>query len=156
MSDLPDIKLIIDEAFEKLTVIIKNRENNEDVEGVINAIQSYANNQKPMIQAYFKGSVVMLPQRKIFRIYIVNRKILIQTSERLYEVRKNLRDLEELLDSESFIRISQSEILNIKRVKNFDFSSTGTIEVELENGEKTYVSRRRVKEIKAALSKAVI
>jgi len=98
----------------------------------------------------------MLPQRKIFRIYIVNRKILIQTSERLYEVRKNLRDLEELLDSESFIRISQSEILNIKRVKNFDFSSTGTIEVELENGEKTYVSRRRVKEIKAALSKAVI
>jgi len=156
MSDLPDIKLIIDEAFEKLTVIIKNRENNEDVEGVINAIQSYANNQKPMIQAYFKGSVVMLPQRKIFRIYIVNRKILIQTSERLYEVRKNLRDLEEMLDSESFIRISQSEILNIKRVKNFDFSSTGTIEVELENGEKTYVSRRRVKEIKAALSKAVI
>jgi DNA-binding LytR/AlgR family response regulator len=156
MSDLPDIKLIIDEAFEKLTVIIKNRENNEDVEGVINAIQSYANNQKPMIQAYFKGSVVMLPQRKIFRIYIVNRKILIQTSERLYEVRKNLRDLEEMLDPESFIRISQSEILNIKRVKNFDFSSTGTIEVELENGEKTYVSRRRVKEIKAALSKAVI
>ena len=156
MSDLPDIKLIIDEAFEKLTVIIKNRENNEDVEGVINAIQTYANNQKPMIQAYFKGSVVMLPQRKIFRIYIVNRKILIQTSERLYEVRKNLRDLEEMLDSESFIRISQSEILNIKRVKNFDFSSTGTIEVELENGEKTYVSRRRVKEIKAALSKAVI
>ena len=156
MSDLPDIKLIIDEAFEKLTVIIKNRENNEDVEGVINAIQSYANNQKPMIQAYFKGSVVMLPQRKIFRIYIVNRKILIQTSERLYEVRKNLRDLEEMLDSESFIRISQSEILNIKRVKNFDFSSTGTIEVELENGDKTYVSRRRVKEIKAALSKAVI
>ena len=156
MSDLPDIKLIIDEAFEKLTVIIKNRENNEDVEGVINAIQTYANNQKPMIQAYFKGSVVMLPQRKIFRIYIVNRKILIQTSERLYEVRKNLRDLEEMLDSESFIRISQSEILNIKRVKNFDFSSTGTIEVELENGEKTYVSRRRVKGIKAALSKAVI
>lgn len=156
MSDLPDIKLIIDEAFERLTVIIKNRENNEDVEGVINAIQTYANNQKPMIQAYFKGSVVMLPQRKIFRIYIVNRKILIQTSERLYEVRKNLRDLEEMLDPESFIRISQSEILNIKRVKNFDFSSTGTIEVELENGDKTYVSRRRVKEIKAALSKAVI
>ncbi|MBE6002894.1 MAG: LytTR family transcriptional regulator [Lachnospiraceae bacterium] len=156
MSDLPDIKLIIDEAFERLTVIIKNRENNEEVEGVINAIQTYANNQKPMIQAYFKGSVVMLPQRKIFRIYIVNRKILIQTSERLYEVRKNLRDLEEMLDPESFIRISQSEILNIKRVKNFDFSSTGTIEVELENGDKTYVSRRRVKEIKAALSKAVI
>ena len=156
MSDLPDIKLIIDEAFERLTVIIKNRENNEEVEGVINAIQTYANNQKPMIQAYFKGSVVMLPQRKIFRIYIVNRKILIQTSERLYEVRKNLRDLEELLDPESFIRISQSEILNIKRVKNFDFSSTGTIEVELENGDKTYVSRRRVKEIKAALSKAFI
>lgn len=154
MSDLPVIKLIIDEAIEKLTVIIKNREKNDDVEGVINAIQTYADKKQPMIQAYFKGSVVMLPQRQIFRVYIVNRKIMIQTSERLYEVRKNLRDLEEVLDQESFIRISQSEILNIKRVKNFDFSSTGTIGVELENGEKTYVSRRRVKEIKAVLSKA--
>lgn len=154
MSDLPVIKLIIDEAIEKLTVIIKNRERNDDVEGVINAIQTYADKKQPMIQAYFKGSVVMLPQRQIFRVYIVNRKIMIQTSERLYEVRKNLRDLEEVLDQESFIRISQSEILNIKRVKNFDFSSTGTIGVELENGEKTYVSRRRVKEIKAVLSKA--
>ncbi len=154
MSDLPVIKLIIDEAIETLTVIIKNRERNDDVEGVINAIQTYADKKQPMIQAYFKGSVVMLPQRQIFRVYIVNRKIMIQTSERLYEVRKNLRDLEEVLDQESFIRISQSEILNIKRVKNFDFSSTGTIGVELENGEKTYVSRRRVKEIKAVLSKA--
>ncbi len=154
MSDLPVIKLIIDEAIEKLTVIIKNREKNDDVEGVINAIQTYADKKQPMIQAYFKGSVVMLPQRQIFRVYIVNRKIMIQTSERLYEVRKNLRDLEEVLDQESFIRISQSEILNIKRVKKFDFSSTGTIGVELENGEKTYVSRRRVKEIKAVLSKA--
>lgn len=154
MSDLPVIKLIIDEAIEKLTVIIKNREKNDDVEGVINAIQTYADKKQPMIQAYFKGSVVMLPQRQIFRVYIVNRKIMIQTSESLYEVRKNLRDLEEVLDQESFIRISQSEILNIKRVKNFDFSSTGTIGVELENGEKTYVSRRRVKEIKAVLSKA--
>ena len=154
MSDLPVIKLIIDEAIETLTVIIKNRERNDDVEGVINAIQTYADKKQPMIQAYFKGSVVMLPQRQIFRVYIVNRKIMIQTSESLYEVRKNLRDLEEVLDQESFIRISQSEILNIKRVKNFDFSSTGTIGVELENGEKTYVSRRRVKEIKAVLSKA--
>ena len=154
MSDLPVIKLIIDEAIETLTVIIKNRERNDDVEGVINAIQTYADKKQPMIQAYFKGSVVMLPQRQIFRVYIVNRKIMIQTSERLYEVRKNLRDLEEVLDQESFIRIFQSEILNIKRVKNFDFSSTGTIGVELENGEKTYVSRRRVKEIKAVLSKA--
>ena len=155
MSDLPIIKFIIDETCEKPTVIIKNHEQNEEIEGIINAIQAYANKKHPLIQAYFKGSVVMLPQRQIFRIYIINRKVLVRTSEREYEVRKNLRDLEEILDRESFIRISQSEIINMKKIKNYDLSSTGTIGVEIENGDTTYVSRRKVKEIKAILGNII-
>jgi len=153
MSDLLDIKLIIDKACEKLTVTIRNNERNDDVEGVIAAIEAYANKKVPMVPAYFKDSVVMLPQGQIFRLYISNRKVMVQTSGRVYEVRKTLRELEAVLDPDRFVRISQSEIINIRKVKSFDFSAAGTIGVEMENGESTWVARRRIRDVKSALMK---
>ena len=153
MSDLLDIKLIIDKDCKKLNVVITNNERNDDVEGVISAIQAYANKKIPMVPAYFKDSVVMLPQRQIFRIFITNRRVVIETAQRTYEVKKTLRELEEMLDKDRFVRISQSEILNLRKVKSFDFSAVGTIGVELENGESTWVARRRVRDVKRALAR---
>ena len=152
MSDLVDIKLIIDKEWPKLTVFIKNNERNEDVEGIIAAVQSYSEKKVPMIAAYFKGSLVMLPQRKIIRFFVDNRKVMVQTSERTYETKKPLYEIEEVLDKKRFVRISQSETINIRRVKNFDFSAAGTIGVELENGESTWVARRRMKDVRALLA----
>ncbi|MCR5403939.1 MAG: LytTR family transcriptional regulator [Butyrivibrio sp.] len=153
MSDLLDIKLIIDKDCKKLNVVITNNERNDDVEGVISAIQEYANKKIPMIPAYFKDSMVMLPQRQICRIFIINRRVVVETAQRTYEVKKNLRELEEMLDKDRFVRISQSEILNLRKVKSFDFSAAGTIGVELENGESTWVARRRVRDVKQALAR---
>lgn len=152
MSDLVDIKLIIDKDWPKLTVYIKGNERNEDVEGIIAAVQAYSEKKVPMIQAYFKGCLVMLPQRKIIRFYVDNRKVMAQTAERVYETKKALYEIEEILDKKKFVRISQSENINIRRVKNFDFSVTGTIGLELENGDITWVSRRRIKDVRALLA----
>ncbi|MBQ7563628.1 MAG: LytTR family transcriptional regulator DNA-binding domain-containing protein [Lachnospiraceae bacterium] len=151
MSDLLDIKLIIDKNWPKLTVYIKNKERNEDVEGIIEAVQSYSSKKLPMIAAYFRESLVMLPQSGIIRMFVSNRRVLVQTSDRLYEVRKPLYEVENMLDKSRFVRISQSETINIRKVKSFDFSSAGTIGVELDNGETTWVARRRVKDVKEIL-----
>ena len=86
MSDLLDIKLNIDKDCKKLTVLITNNERNEDVEGVIAAIQGYANKKIPMIPAYFKDSVVMLPQRQIIRMYIANRKVFLIGDFNIYMI----------------------------------------------------------------------
>ena len=148
-----DIKLIIDQEWPKLTVYIKNNERNEDVEALIAAVQAFSDRKIPLIPAYFRESLVMLPQRQIIRFYIHNRKLMVQTAERLYEVKKPLREVEEILDENRFVRISQSETINLRRVKSFDFSTVGTIGVELENGETTWVARRRVKDVKEALAR---
>lgn len=152
MSDLLDLKLIIDKECQRLTVTIRNNERNEDVEGIIAAVQSYEDRKVPMIPAYFKDSMVMLPQRQIIRLFVSGRKVMVQTSERTYEVKRPLREIEAMLDSSLFVRISQSETINIRKVKNFDFSAVGTIGVVLENGERTWVARRRVKNVKDALA----
>ena len=58
-----------------------------------------------------------------------------------------LYELEERLDNR-FVRISNSEIVNLKKVKSLDLSFVGTICMELSNGEVSYVSRRYVSKMK--------
>lgn len=51
----------------------------------------------------------------------------------------------------SFVRISNSEIVNLRRVNNFDLSYAGTIRVSLNNGDTAFVSRRYIPKIKKVL-----
>ena len=66
-------------------------------------------------------------------------------------LKKRLYELEELLDKTKFVRISNSEIINLKKVKHFDLSITWTICVRLSDGTAAYVSRRYINKIKKIL-----
>lgn len=74
----------------------------------------------------------------------------VEEPEALYQVRLRLYELEERLDNR-FVRISNSEIVNLKKVKSLDLSFVGTICMELSNGEVSYVSRRYVSRMKKIL-----
>ncbi|TQR42621.1 LytTR family DNA-binding domain-containing protein [Paenibacillus popilliae] len=84
----------------------------------------------------------------IIRIYTEKQKVFLQTIAGIYTVRSRLYELEEKLDSQCFVRISNSEIVNIKMIRNMDISMTGTIGVTLAGNVKTYASRRYVAKIK--------
>ena len=60
-------------------------------------------------------------------------------------------ELEQLLDEKTFVRISKSEIINLHFVRRLDLGITGTIGMQLKNGETAYVSRRYVNHIKSIL-----
>ena len=66
-------------------------------------------------------------------------------------LRLRLYEVEERLKQHHFIRISNSEIINLKKVRSFDLSFTGTICVVLNDGSKTYASRRYVTRLKGVL-----
>ena len=87
----------------------------------------------------------------IIRIYADTGKTAAVTDKGIYVIKHRLYELEELLYGDSFVRISNSEIINLKKVDNFDMSFTGTICVKLSNGESVYVSRRYVPKIKKIL-----
>ena len=144
-------KVITEKGWPRLTVYIKNSEHNEDVENIIGAIQAYVDNEVPSIMAFSRDGMELVPQKKIIRLYVADRKVCIETEDRKYEVRKSLQEIETDLDKSRFIRISQSETINISKVKRFDFSSAGTIGVEFCNGQSTWVARRRVRDVKRLL-----
>ncbi len=100
----------------------------------------------------FRGDTLeVLEQSDISRIFASAGKVFAATAKGEYALRLRLYELEERLDRNRFVRISNSEIINLEKVKNFDLSFTGTICVSMTDGAVTYVSRRYVNKIKQVL-----
>nr|WP_272595724.1 LytTR family DNA-binding domain-containing protein [Paenibacillus apiarius] len=103
------------------------------------------------LAVFSERGVIILECRKIVRIYTERKKVFVQTADGTYTVRSRLYELEEKLNSQLFVRISNSEIINIKMIINMDISITGTIGILLRGDIKTYASRRYVSKIKKLL-----
>ena len=69
----------------------------------------------------------------------------------MYDLKERLYELEARLDRHTFVRISQSEIVNLHKVTALDLKLSGTIKMTPAGGTVCYVSRRYVKKIKEAL-----
>ena len=98
-----------------------------------------------------KGTAIILPVDKIISISSDNRKLKVIADNGTYELHSSLQDIEQKLRSPSFFKISRYEIINLLKVKKFDFSISGSLRIEMENGVETWASRRNISEIKKRL-----
>lgn len=152
MKKMVDIDVVINQKYVNPKVIIHTKEKNHQVENIINAIDNASENDFPMITGHIDDRMELISQRDIVRVYTQGRKVMVQTEDCTYAVRKTLSALEYDLNEESFIRISQSEIINLRKVKCFDVTVVGTIGIEFDNGVRSWASRSRVKAIKNLLN----
>ena len=100
------------------------------------------------LAGYQGEQVQIIPVSRILRIYTEKQKVLLQTESETLQLKYRLYELEEMLDRERFVRISNSEIVNFDKVKCLDLSLSGTILLRFQNGQTTFVSRRYVSKIK--------
>ncbi len=118
----------------------------------INSILKKIAEEQPKMIAGFKGDAVeLLDPADIYRVFAESGKVFAQTQNNIYTLRLRIYELEKRLDSQTFVRISNSDIINLKKVSSFDLSLAGTICVKLLNGTVTYASRRFVTKIKQLL-----
>ena len=92
-----------------------------------------------------------IQEEDLLRCFAQDKGVKAQTAQGVYDLRERLYELESKLDRHTFVRISHSEIVNLKKVTALDLSLTGTIRMTLSDGTACYVSRRYVKKIKEAL-----
>ncbi len=137
---------ISDEYREPKAIIYTDKMTDE----IASLMKQLTDDQPKMIAAFDEDTVLMLSYSDIYHIYSSSGKIFVETENKKYLLRLRLYELEERLDG-SFVRISNSEIINLNKVKSFDLSFVGTICVSLTNGIVTYVSRRYVTKIKQQL-----
>lgn len=138
----------VDEKCAELKIIIVTDKITDEVNEIIKRISE----QPPSILVGFKNNeVTVLVPDSIIRVYAAHQKVYAVTDSGEYTVRLRIYELEERLYPLGFVRISSSEIINLKKVKSFDLGFTGTICVNLQNGSTAYVSRRYVAKIKQIL-----
>ena len=148
MRNMVDIDVVLDEKYVDPKVTIQTKEKTEQVENIIYAIENVSGSDFPVIPAYVGEKIELISQRDIFRAYTQGRRVMIQTGDETYTIKKSLSSLEEDLNPKRFLRISRSEIVNMYKVDRFDINIAGTIGIEFENGQKSWAARSRVKAIK--------
>ncbi|MCR5675368.1 MAG: LytTR family transcriptional regulator DNA-binding domain-containing protein [Lachnospiraceae bacterium] len=151
MRNAADIEIILDENYADPKVTIRTRTHSKQVENIVWAIENAAENEYPMIPGLDGDKLELLSQRDIVRVYRQGRKVMVQTDKREFVAARTLTGMEELLNPDRFIRISQSEIVNLYKVKCFSLDMAGTIGIEFENGVRSWAARSRVRELKSML-----
>lgn len=142
------IKIEIDRSCTEPEIIIVTDSMTEDIQ---NIIQKLSEDFPQVISGNREGKVEVLEPTDFIRVYANSGKVFAVTPRGEYTLRLRLYEAEERLDHRLFVRISNSEIINLKQVESFDLSFAGTICVTLSNGTVTYVSRRFVPKIKRML-----
>ncbi|CAM5205715.1 LytTR family transcriptional regulator OS=Ureibacillus acetophenoni OX=614649 GN=SAMN05877842_11142 PE=4 SV=1 [Ureibacillus acetophenoni] len=142
------IELTIDPTCNEPKLIIITNEVTDEITEIMKLLSP---DSLERVSAYTHRGAKIVEIKNILRIYTENKKVYIQTANGIAEVKLRLYELEEKLNPKQFVRISNSEIVNINAISNIDISKTGTIGVTLNGGIQTYASRRYVAKMKKQL-----
>ena len=140
------VELNIDEKFKEILVTISTDKINDEVQELVNYIEY----KEDYLVGIAADQVCVLDISDIIRVFVEDRKVFVVTTKGKFVVRKKLYEMNNLL-TKDFVKISQSEIANIKFIKNLDLSIRGTIVIVYKNSDISYVSRRLLKDFKTKL-----
>ena len=140
------VELNIDEKFKEILVTISTDKINDEVQELVNYIEY----KEDYLVGIADEQVCVLDISDIIRVFLEDRKVFVVTTKGKFVVRKKLYEMNNLL-TKDFVKISQSEIANIKFIKNLDLSIRGTIVIVYKNSDISYVSRRLLKDFKTKL-----
>ncbi len=135
----------------KDTVInIETNEINDEIMQLINMLENFERIDK--IIAIKDNKKYLFDIKDVVRFYALDKKVYLTYSNEEYVVKYYLYELEEKLDKNMFIRVSNSEIMNINYIESLDTSFSGSIKLKTKTGIITYVSRSYLKEFKKILN----
>lgn len=143
-----EVKLKENHNLDENQIVIEVRAITEEIENLSHHIKIFSN---PAILKGRQGAKMSLVNVKdIYRVFIENRKVMIGLVDSQLTVSKRLYQIEEKL-SVDFVKISQSELINITHVRQFELQKNGFMKVIMKNGDVTYSSRRYLNKIKERL-----
>lgn len=150
-GDTLKVGINIDRSVEEVEVLITAQEQSRTVNALYEHIVEFDKKSLETLTAYRDDIAKIVNVTDVFRIYMGNQKVYIQTHQGEYAIRYRLYELEAALDKKQFLRISNSEIVNIKKIRDIDLSIIGRICIRFEDNTQTYVSRRYIPKIKKSL-----
>lgn len=142
------IELKLNESCSETKIIIIAPKMTEEISDIMRRL---SDETLQGIMGFDGDDVMLLEPTDIVRIYAAVGKVFAVTEKKEYVLRLRMYEAEDRLREKGFIRISNSEMINIKKAQKFDLSTVGTICVSMSNGDVSFVSRRYVTKIKKTL-----
>lgn len=140
-----ECEIVIDAACEE-RVTVYARERSALVEEIERLTRQYSSE----LYGYKGNEIVRLALSDIHCITVADNKVYAVCDRDRYQLKERLYTLEEKLP-DSFVKINQSCLANVRHMERFDTSISGTLKICFKNGYVDYVSRRQLKTIKERL-----
>lgn len=145
-----EIKANILKDLKNICITIDAPELTEEVQNIIDYISNISKKQSQII-ADKDNKIYILELKDVICFFSKDKYNYVRTVNGIYRIKMKLYELEEALDKNDFIKISNSCIVNINQVECFDISILGTIVVKLKDDTKENVSKRNIKKVKQML-----
>ena len=143
------VEIQIDPSLDEPVAVLRSPGPTEEIEALAARLRGEAVPQP--FTVYREREAARVSRSMVLRFYAEDKGVLCQTGTGTFTVRQRLYELEEALAGTRFVRVSNSEIVNLDRVTGLDLTLAGTIKMTLEDGTVCWVSRRYVKKIRSAL-----
>lgn len=145
-----EIKANILKDLKNICITIDAPELTEEVQNIIDYISNISKKQSQII-ADKDNKIYILELKDVICFFSKDKYNYVRSVNGIYRIKMKLYELEEVLDKNDFIKISNSCIVNINQVECFDISILGTIVVKLKDDTKENVSKRNIKKVKQML-----
>ncbi|ANZ60682.1 hypothetical protein AYR62_13855 [Secundilactobacillus paracollinoides] len=90
---------------------------------------------------------------QISRFYTEDKHVVCETDDGVYRISERLYELKELLPEGLFVQVSSSELVAVASIRDFELTPTGSYQVNLTTGERTFASRRCMRQLREGLLK---
>lgn len=138
-------KLFIDKEREEEVIVYAHEKSR-----LVSEIESLIEDSASELIGFNRGEAVILELCDIYCFTVEDGKLFAIIENERFLVKSRLYKVEENLP-QNFVKINQSCIANITKIKKFDVTVSGALKVIFKNGYTDYVSRRNIKNVKERL-----
>lgn len=135
-------------AIKGIEVMVRASEYDDEVTGLIDRIEETTN---VLTVSGMDGSYINIQMNEIILISVYGKQVRVVTEHESCTIAQSLQSLENILEKYQFMRISRFEIVNLDKVRKFDFTLSGTLRMELMGGMEVWASRRKIPLIRKKL-----
>ncbi|MDE7433116.1 MAG: LytTR family transcriptional regulator DNA-binding domain-containing protein [Lachnospiraceae bacterium] len=141
------IKTEQDLSCSEIEITIKYSQKNRQVDRIVDFLQSF----DMQIKCDIDNTERMVDIQDIHYIESVEKKTFVYLEKAVYHTDFRLYQLKDKLQNYGFVQISKSCILNINALESIKPLFNSRMEATLKNGEKVYINRKYLNDVKRAL-----
>ncbi|HLR64603.1 MAG TPA: LytTR family DNA-binding domain-containing protein [Pseudogracilibacillus sp.] len=142
------VKIDLDDTYDEPVITIQAKELTPALKEVIDYLKGQK--QTRLLGVKDQQTIVIDP-KKVDYVFSERRKVYAKIGKDDIQVNMKLYEVEAELKHHAFVRFSKSVVGNVNRIHQFESSFNGSLCVHFKSGNKEYISRKFVSDVKTIL-----